>query len=105
MSRPPTWEASLEVGDDPPPYAAKTISNFFDVDHGSSGVGEWIDIGTLDPNQDQIGVSHPVWGSCIYLCLGWGIAPLGGGLNEANARMKIKAWQVIPEWPDAWEIK
>ena len=105
MSRPPTWEASLEVGDDPPPYAAKTISNFFDVDHGSSGVGEWIDIGTLDPNQDQIGVAHPIWGSCIYLCLGWGIAPLGGELNEANARMKIKAWQVIPEWPDAWEIK
>jgi len=104
MTRPIGWTISTEVPSLPPAFEAKTATAELDINHGAAGYGQWLDLGVLEIG--PVVVSTPkVWEWSTYFCLGWSIAPAGGEANEGNARLKIRAWSVVPEWPDDWEVK
>jgi len=106
MSRPWGWDKAIDHPASPPNYKedVNTLLADLDINHGASGYGQWLDLGVIDL-APLVATSPVAWAGSVYMCLGWSIAPLGGEANEVNARIKVRAWQVIPEWPDVWEVK
>lgn len=102
MTRPPTWTDSLEVPDPVPPFGESEVISalLVGVDHTSSGIGEWLDLGKI--KLPSLPATGP-WSHGVYLCLSWGIAPMADDPNQNNARLEINAWQVVPAWPERWE--
>lgn len=70
------------------------MANTLTVDHGTSGVGQWLRFPLL-PLQIYSGASSQ-WRDTTLLCLGVAFDPSGVSANDANARVKIKAWHVRP---------
>jgi hypothetical protein len=70
------------------------VSSILSIDHGSGGVGQWLDLGALKlPAMDE---PIPGWVDTVTLVLGYEIDPAAASANDANARLIIKAWQVLP---------
>lgn len=64
------------------------------VDHGSGGVGEWLDLGLL--RLPKFSGAAPGWSGTMLLGLAHAFDPAGVSANDANARLRIKSWSVRP---------
>lgn len=62
--------------------------------HGSSGLGEWYELGPLQlPALEE---PIPGWEDTVTFALGYLIDPDAESANDANARLKFKGWQILP---------
>lgn len=71
-------------------YVQSTLT----ADHGSGGVGVWLDLGLLRLPVFTGGA--PSWSGTLTLGIAHAFDPGNTSANDANARLKIKAWTVRP---------
>ena len=64
------------------------------ANHGSGGVGVWLDLGLL--RLPSFTGGSPSWSGTLTLGLAHAFDPANASANDANARLKIKAWTVRP---------
>jgi hypothetical protein len=77
-----------------PALAVQSVASSLTVNHGAGGVGEWVRFPLL-PVQTYNGAAND-WRDTTLLCLGLAFDPAAVSANDANARVKIKAWHVRP---------
>lgn len=85
----------VQLGGKPiPPLIVEYGEATLTEDHTSSGEGEWLDLGVirLPMMTEQI----EGWLGTVTLVLAYAFDPASASSNDANARAKIKAWQVLP---------
>lgn len=70
------------------------VESTLTADHGAAGVGVWLDLGLLRLPKFVGGA--PNWNGTLTLCLAHAFDPSETSGNDANARLKIKAWTVRP---------
>jgi len=70
------------------------VSAALNANHGSGGVGVWLDLGLLRLPVFTGGA--PSWSGTVTLGLAHAIDPFNLSTNDTNARLKIKAWTVRP---------
>lgn len=90
------WSAAwlpLVGGQPKPMETTRTVAVTINANHTSSGVGEWLDLGTLKLTMEQ--------DRRTYLILGFTFNNDAGTAGEANTSFKIKAWTVEPYRDDS----
>jgi hypothetical protein len=70
------------------------VESTLTADHGSGGVGVWLDLGLV--RLPKFVGDAPSWRDTTWLCLAHAFDPAAASGNDANARLKIKAWHVRP---------
>lgn len=94
FNRPPLGVGPLIEGLPAPALDLDYVGAVLTVDHGSTGVGEWLDLGVL--RVPRFTGAAPTWSGTTMLALAHAFDPSGASANDANARIKIKAWDVRP---------
>jgi hypothetical protein len=94
MNRPHIGLGPLVEGDPTPALDFDFVQATLTADHTSTGVGVWIELGLL--RIPRFEGKSPSWVGTTTLCLAHAFDPGGTSANDANARLKIKAWHVRP---------
>jgi hypothetical protein len=94
MNRPHIGLGPQLGGEPMPALEYEFVEAALTVNHGDEGEGEWLELGALRlPAMKQ---QIPGWENSVTLGLGYVFDRLSASGNDANARAKIKAWQVLP---------
>lgn len=92
FNRPPLGVGPLIEGLPTPALELDYVGAMITVDHGAAGVGEWLDLGVL--RVPRFTGAAPTWSGTTILALAHAFDPASASANDANARIKIKAWDV-----------
>ncbi len=94
MNRPHIGAGLVIEGSPAPALDFEFVQATLTINHGSGGAGQWLDLGMIRlPRFDG---SAPTWSGTLTLCLAHAFDPANVSANDANARLKIKAWHVRP---------
>lgn len=94
MSRPHVG-LGWKLGDYPmPPLEYFFGEQVITEDHTSSGEGEWLDLGVI--KLPMLGGTIPGWSGSVGFGLSYAFDPAAASGNDANARLRIKGWSVLP---------
>ena len=92
LNRPPD---TTQIGAAPaPPLEYDYRGAVRTVDHGSTGTGEWIDLGLV--RLPRFTGPAKGWTETTHLCLAYAWDPAAASVNDVNARAQIFAWHVRP---------
>lgn len=94
FNRPPLGVGPMLEGFPTPALELDYVGAVITVDHGSTGIGEWLDLGVL--RVPRFTGAAPTWSGTTILALAHAFDPASASANDANARIKIKAWDVRP---------
>jgi hypothetical protein len=92
MNRPP--QVNGGVAQQLPALDSTYCTGLLTVDHTSTGVGEWLELGVV--RLPIVTASIAGWQDTVHLVLAWAIDPAGASSNDAAARLRINAWSVTP---------